>query len=318
MQHDVASFTRKCQPLANDPSLIHRDPTSQSCDSEPPTRANRTFGDEDRGTTAFREESDTLSPDIVFQRTANTAAAIVEAAPPFVSYRVITQVSAPSIGQHREIARAVAVRTKDDLAVIQDLPRGSNVLGHGFPITPSFDALSYFTLSWKVGAHGAFSAYVHDVTPLTYDMTKGKGADVVVMRLLRYRAEYATDSSDAADGKTHITLVPYDFVKRQALKPDSTFYLSDVVIDNATQLPSSVRYRGGDDIDFAIDYAVTAGHWLVTHAHYEETLHGPLRIGRLHVIADSVYDQFAFPDGAPDPRLIPTVAFPTPGVKAQR
>ena len=218
---------------------------------------------------------------------------------------MITQVSAPSIGQHRQIARAVAVRTKDDLAVIQDLPRGANVLGRGFPITPSFDALSYFTLSWKVGAHGAFSAYVHDVTPLVYDTSKTTSADVVVMRLLQYRAEYASDSSDATDGKTHITLVPYDFVKRRATKPDSTFYLSDVVIDNATQLPSSVRYRGGDDIDFAVDYAMTAGHWLVTHAHYEETLHGPLRIGRLHVIADAVYDQFAFPDGAPDPRLLP-------------
>ena len=233
-------------------------------------------------------------------------------APPFVSYRVITQVSAPSIGQHREIARAVAVRTKDDLAVIQDLPRGANTVGHGFPIPPSFDALSYFTLSWKVGAHGAFSAYVHDVTPLTYDMTKSKTADVVVMRLLQYRAEYAADSSDAMGGKTHITLVPYDFVKRRATKPDSTFYLSDVVIDNATQLPSRVRYRGGDDIDFAIDYAMTDGHWLVSHAHYEETLHGPLRIGRLHVIADAVYDQFAFPDGAPDPRLIPAPANTTP------
>ncbi len=251
-------------------------------------------------------------------------------APPFVSYRVITHVSAPSIGQRREIQRAIAVRTKDDVAVIQDLPRGANTLGHGFPITPSFDALSYFTLSWKIGAHGTFSAYVHDITPLTYDLNKAKGADVVVMRLLQYRAEYASDSSDAADGKTHITLVPYDFVKRRATKPDSTFYLSDVVIDNATQLPSRVRYRGGDDIDFAVDYTTTAGHWLVSHAHYEETLHGPLRIGRLHVMADAVYDQFAFPESAPDPRLIPIspiaptpappVADPiaTPTAKAQR
>lgn len=244
----------------------------------------------------------------MFQRAANTAAATVAAAPPFVSYRVTTQVDAPSLGQHRAVVRAVAVRTKDDLAVIQDLPRGQNQLGHGFPITPSFDALSYFTLSWKVGAHGAFSAYVHDVVPLTYDLTNTSKSDVVVMRLLQYRAEYASDSSDAPDGKTHIILVPYDFVKRKALKPDSTFYLSDVVIDNATQLPTHVRYIGGDQIDFAIDYATTQGHWLVSHAHYEETLHGPLGIGRLRVIADAVYDQFAFPDGAPDPRLVPSPA----------
>ncbi len=221
--------------------------------------------------------------------------------------------TAPSLGQHREVERAVAVRTKDDLAVLQDLPHGANQLGHGFPITPSFDALSYFTLSWKVGAHGEFSSYVHDVVPLQYDLSKKSAADVVVIRLLQYRAEYAPDSSDAPDAKTHIVLVPYDFVKRRAIKPDSTFYLSDVVIDNASHLPSSVRYVGGDDIDFSIDYTMTQGHWLVSHAHYEETLHGPLRLGRLRVIADANYDQFAFPDGAPDPRLIPS---PQPSASA--
>lgn len=210
------------------------------------------------------------------------------------------------MGQQRDVLRAVAVRTKDDLAVIQDLPRGENQLGHGFPVTPVFDALSYFTLSWKVGAHGAFSAYVHDVVPLTYDLAKTSTSDVVVVRLLQYRAEYATDSSDAPDGKTHIVMVPYDFVKKQARDPGSTFYLSDVVIDNATHLPTHVRYIGGDQIDFAVDYGSVQGRWLVQHAHYEETLHGPLGIGRLRVIADATYDQFAFPDGAPDPRLIPT------------
>jgi hypothetical protein len=37
--------------------------------------------------------------------------------------------------------------------------------------------------------------------------------------------------------------------------------------------------------------------------HYEETLHGPLRVGRLHFSADAIYDEFAFPVNAPDPRL---------------
>jgi hypothetical protein len=220
-----------------------------------------------------------------------------------VTYRVATHVSAPSIGKERDVIRAVSVRTRDDLAVIQDLPQGRNQLGHGFPVTPSFDALSYFTLSWRVGAHTEVSSYVHDVTPLTYPDAPQSGADVVVVRLRAYKAEYAADSSDAPDGKTHITLVPYDFVKRQTLRPDSTFYLSDVVIDNATGLPAEVRYAGGDDIVFDVRYGMLENHWLVTHAHYEETLHGPLRIGRLHVSADAVYDNFTFPDAPPDPRL---------------
>ncbi len=244
-----------------------------------------------------------LTPDLAFQRCANTAAATIEQTPAYISYRVTTQVGAPAAGRHREVIRAVSLRTVDDRAIIQDLPHGRNQVGHGFPITPAFDALSFFTLSWKIGAHFDLTSYVHDVTPLRYNGASNTTADVVVFRLRQYRAEYASDSSDAPDGKTHITLQPYDFVKRAVVKPDSTFFLSDLYVDNATDLPVKVRYQGGDDIDFTVDYATLQGHWVVDHAHYEETLHGPLRIGRLHVIADATYDDFRFPKQAPDERL---------------
>ena len=223
-----------------------------------------------------------------------------------MTYRVSTHVTARSLGKERDVIRAVSVRTRDDLAVIQDLPAGANQLGHGFPVTPSFDALSYFTLSWRVGAHTEVSSYVHDVTPLTYPDAANPDADVVGVRLRSYKAEYAPDSSDAADGKTHITLVPYDFVRRQTTRPDETFFLSDLVIDNATGLPADVRYQGGSDIVFDVQYGMIDAHWVITHAHYEETLHGPLHIGMLHVTADATYDQFTFPEAAPDPRLAGT------------
>jgi hypothetical protein len=240
----------------------------------------------------------------VFQHCANTAAAIIGQAPPFVTYRVSTHVSAPSIGKQRDVIRGVMVRTSDDIAVVQDLPQGANQLAHGFPVTPDFDALSNFTLSWKVGAHMEMSSYVHDVQPLTYKAVQSD-ADVVVVRLHQYRVGYAPDSSDDQTGKTHLTLEPYDFVKREVVRPDSTFFLSDVYIDNASGLPAEIRYAGGDDITFVVDYAMLEGHWLINHAHYEETLHGPLHIGSLHIIADAVYDQFSFPAQAPDPRLKP-------------
>jgi hypothetical protein len=246
----------------------------------------------------------TIAPDIVFQHCANTAAAVIAKAPPFVSYRVSTHVSAPSIGKQRDVIRSVMVRTSDDVAILQDLPQGQNQIAHGFPVTPAFDALSNFTLSWKVGMHTEVSSYVHDVQPLTYT-TSPSSADVVVVRLRQYRVEYAPDSSDDQAGKTHLTLEPYDFVKREVVRPDSTFFLRDVYIDNASGLPTEIKYAGGDDISFVVDYATIEGHWLVDHAHYEETLRGPLRIGSLHVIADAVYDQFSFPDQAPDPRLKP-------------
>jgi len=244
-----------------------------------------------------------VSPDLAFQRCANTAAAIVEQAPPFVTYRVATHVSVPALNRERDILRSVSVRTRDDSAVIVDLPNGGTQVGHAFPITPSFDALSNFVLHWKIGIHQDVTSYVSDVEPLHYD-SSSSNADVVVFRLRQYKAFYAKDSSDAPDGKTHVTLEPYDFVKKQAAKPDNTFYLADLYIDNASGLPTEVIYTGGDDIRFTIDYGTFAGHWLVQHVHYEETLRGPLRLGRLHFSADAIYDQFAFPVTAPDPRLV--------------
>jgi len=194
------------------------------------------------------------------------------------------------------------VRTRDDVAVIQDLPQGKNQLGRGFPVTPAFDALSYFTLSWRVGAHQEVSAYVHDVTPLEYkDPTADHEADVVVIRLFAYRAGYAADSSDAPDGRTHLTLSPFQFVVNKN-NPNTTFYFSDLWVDNASGLPSTVKFAG-EGKQFTLDYGSIEGHWLLKHIHYEETLRAPLGIGFLHVIADSNYNDFTFPAAPPDPRL---------------
>jgi len=220
-----------------------------------------------------------------------------------VTYQVATVARAPSMRERRAVNRAVEVRTRDDLAVIQDLPQGRNQLGHGFPVTPTFDALSYFTLSWHVGYHQEISAYVHDVTPLTYTDPSATGEyDVVVTRLRAYKAEYAADSSDAPDGKTHIVLSPLQFVVDKA-NPDTTFFFDDLYVDNATGLPSRVVFEGSSGKQFILDYEMAEGHLVVKHIHYEETLHGPLRIGALHVIADADYDHYAFPIVAPDPRL---------------
>jgi hypothetical protein len=256
-----------------------------------------------------------VPPEVAFQHAANTAAAIYAQAPPFVTYRVVTHVSAPSLGKTRDVARDVAVRTKDDVAVIQDLPQGANALSHGFPVTPVFDALSYFQLSWKVGMHTEVSSYVHDVKPLVYQNVGHDDADVVVVSLRQYKAEYAADSSDAPDGRSHIRMVPYDFVKAQS-NPDKTFFLNDVVVDNASGLPISVTYTGADDTSFVCDYATRQGHWVIEHVHYETTLHGPLRLGQLHVIADAKFDKFDFPTTPPDPRLAPPADAATPAPPA--
>jgi hypothetical protein len=229
-------------------------------------------------------------------------AAIYQKAPPFVSYRVATHVSAPAINRNRDIVRSVVVRTSDDRAVIQDLPNGRNQVAHAWPVTPTFDALSDFQLSWYASIRLEITINVYDIKPLVYqDPTPGPDVDVVVTRMRSYRVEYAADSSDAPSGKTHVTLTPFQFVTSRN-DPERTFYFSDLYIDNASGLASRVIMQGLHS-QVVLDYGSVEGHWLITRFHYEDTVHGPLHIGYLHVIADTVYNEFTFPTAAPDPRI---------------
>jgi hypothetical protein len=233
---------------------------------------------------------------------ANAAAAAWRSRPAYVTYHVTTHVSAPSMHKERDIIRYVAARTSDDTAIVQDLPKGRVQVTHAFPLLPTFDALSAFTLTWQTRLHDTLESYVHDVQPLEYtDPTNSVHADVVVVRLRAYRATYAADSTDTPSGHTHLTMEPYQWLKEKASKDE--FFLDDVVIDNATDLPTHVSYSGPDGLVFAVDYATIDGHWVVNHAHYEQTSYAPLRIGAVHGIADATYDQFTFPAAAPDPRI---------------
>jgi hypothetical protein len=220
-----------------------------------------------------------------------------------VSYHVLTHVTVPSLQRDRIIDRSVMVRTKDDVAVIQDLPKGSNQIGNGFPVTPVFDALSYFSFEWVVGFRDTLHTRVYNVTPLRYDDPKATSkADVVVVNLRYYHAAYAPDSSTDADQKTHIVLDPYQFYRDQTQSTDP-FYLTDLYIDNGTGLPTRVRMAAARDSEFVVDYGTVDGRWLITHAHYETTYVAPLHAARVHGVADAAYDQFSFPATAPDPRL---------------
>jgi hypothetical protein len=252
-----------------------------------------------------RNETATITPDIAFEHCSNAAAAAWNQRPAYVTYHVATHVSIPSLKRERDILRFVAARTSDDTAVVQDLPRGRTQITHAFPLLPTFDALAYFTLTGKATWHDQLEAYVEGVTPLTYDpnssSTPSEHVDVVVARLRAYRVKYAADSSDAPNGKTHLTLEPYEFVTQHATKDN--FFFKDILIDNASGLPTHVSFEGPDGLAFAVDYATIDGHWVVNHAHYEQTTFAPLRLGRVHAIIDATYDQFAFPAASPDPRI---------------
>jgi hypothetical protein len=214
-------------------------------------------------------------------------------------------ISVPSMHRQRDIIRSVAVRTADDTAIVQDLPEGARQVTTAFPVIPAFDALSAFEVRYALHSHMAVSVNLTRGPLLYYTGPAADAqADAVVMSLRYYRAGFAPDSSDAPDGTTHLSLAPYDFfVKGQPRSRSSTFFLSDLWVDNRTQLPSAIRYEGADGLVFHAYYGVIGPYWVITRLHYEATEFGPLRIGRVHFSADAQYDQFGFPASAPDARL---------------
>jgi hypothetical protein len=242
-----------------------------------------------------------VTPDVAFQQAANAAAAVYEQAPPWLTYRTTAHIEVKSMNRRADVMRDVKARTRDDLAIMQDLPQGATRVGHSFPLLPTFDALSYFRLVGSGGPHKALDSYVTDVKPLHYNGgVSTSGADVVVTNLKYYYAKYADDSTDDPNGKTHITLRPLPTLLRNY---SGNLFFNDLVIDNQTHLPVRVVFTGLNDRTFAVDYVMVQNHWLVNHAFYEETDYGPLHVGRVHFTVNATFDQFGFPATAPDPRL---------------
>lgn len=243
-----------------------------------------------------------ITPDLAFETAANRAAAIYASAPAFVSYHVHAHVTIPALHRERDIDRAIDVRTRDDLAILQDLPRGKRQSGRSFPLSPVFDPLSYFTLVGRGGPHDALEAYVRDVHPLQYDISAHTGADVVVQGLRAYRVAYAPDSTDDLGGFTHLVLTPYEFFTKRANMKSSLFF-HDVFIANATGLPARVSFTGAFGRYFQVDLENVEGHQVVRNVVYDETLTAPLNLGALHVSIRATYDRYAFPAIAPAPEL---------------
>jgi hypothetical protein len=242
-----------------------------------------------------------ISADVAFQEAANAAAAVYAQAPAWIEYRTTAHVEVKSMNRSRDVMRSVMARTRDDLAIMHDLPQGATRIGHAFPLLPTFDALSYFRLVGTGGPHNALDSYVTDVRPLTYTAAQpNPDVDAVVTNLRYYYPQYAPDSTDDPDGKTHIFLRPLQTLLRRYT---GNLFFSEVYIDNQTHLPTRVVFTGFNDRAFVVDYLTVENHWLVAHAFYEETDYGPLHIGRVHFTIDATFDQFTFPQAAPDPRL---------------
>jgi hypothetical protein len=248
-----------------------------------------------------------LTADAEFRSVANAAFAEWQKQPPYIAYRVDVDVQVPALKQSRRISRAVETRTRDNVAVLQDLPTGQNQLGQAFPVQPAFDALSYFHIDFhvtdRIRMHNPLTAVTMYPSapgvppqPLHYTDPATSNADVVVTTLRNYYAQYAPDSTDRI---AHIVMQALPALTRDN---SSTFYLKDVYVDTESNLPTRIVYSG-PTADFALDYAVIEGHWLVQRAHYRATVFAPLHIGSTTFTTDAVYSAFAFPAEPADPRL---------------
>jgi hypothetical protein len=237
-----------------------------------------------------------IAADVQFRTTANAAAAAFAQKPPYLAYKTEVVVDVPSLRRHKVIARAVETRTSDDFAVLQDLPRGQRQYAHSFPLIPTFDALSYFRVTFN-GSQRDTLSYVEPGAPITFrDPRETSHADVVVTSLRYYRASYASDSGDTV---AHILMETLPTLTRGN---SSDFYIHDVYVDTSTNLPTRVVYIG-PTTTFTCDYQVVDGHWLVRHANYVHTFFGPMHMGRVTATADATNSDFAFPAAPGDPKL---------------
>ena len=250
-----------------------------------------------------------LTADAEFRAAANAAFTAWQNQPTYIAYRVDVDITVSALKKPRHISRAVEARTRDDLAVLQDLPQGQNQLGHAFPVPPTFDAISYFRLDFKlsdpVRQHNPLTVLTMlspgpnlPLQPIRFaDATPSRPDIAAVATTLRnYYAEYAPDSSDRL---AHIVMKPLPALTRDN---GSDFYIKDVYVDTANDLPTRVIYSG-PTTEFTIDYALHDTHWLIDHARYRTTLFGPLHIGQTTAITDAAFTEFSFPAAPKDDRL---------------
>jgi len=237
-----------------------------------------------------------ISPDLAFAQLMNrTAVAYTSAAPTYITYRERTHISAPSLGRSQEINRFVQVRQSDDYAVMQDLPQGAQRTGQAFPIIPYFDPFTSFSFSWFANLKNITITLKRGPAGLWPLPQPDPTANAVVPYFSFWMPSYAADSTEQ---RMHLRITP-------TASYGSGFYPYEVVEDPQSHLPAHVEMRTTDgDESISFDYKVLQGHWMITRGTFSSTQHfGPMRF---QVIAQTDYQEIAFPSTPPDQRLAPS------------
>jgi hypothetical protein len=237
---------------------------------------------------ALGEEPQVLAPDLALALLVNRTAAAYNANPPaYIVYRETTLVRAPSLGRSQEIDRNVVVRNSDDVAVMHDIPDGTQRIGEAFPVIPYFDPFSQFTFSYFANLKRV------DITlkrgaPMQFTIPENPNVEAVVPYMSFWNVTYAPDSRP---DRLDFTIVP--------TSPSSSgMYPSDVVEDPATQLPSHVVLKDTQsDMVISLDYSIVDGHWIATHGTFDATEHALFLT--FEVQADVTFTDFSFPSSPP-------------------
>ncbi len=246
-----------------------------------------------------------LSAPEAFMAVSNATAAIVQKAPPYVTYRIHGVVHAAG---DANVERTISVRTSDGDAVVRDEATGKDVLRPPFPAPPNFDALSKFSLSGtftittggKGGTKRDVDMRVVNIEPLYYT-NPATQADAVSRSVRGYVVTYAADAS-ATVGHLHLEPTPQ--------KRSETKWLREVWYDPATLIPTRVVYGGHDDFVLDTTYATTGGVWLLSSLTVSVIKHAPLWLGRMTLAFRGDYADYQFAQTAPDPRLDPAYVAP--------
>ncbi|HEV3091516.1 MAG TPA: hypothetical protein VGX91_08765 [Candidatus Cybelea sp.] len=237
-----------------------------------------------------------MTPDLALALLINRTTAYYQAnAPAYMTYMEHTHVSAPSLGRAQDLDRSIAVRVADNFAAMQDLPNGGQRTGEAFPIVAYFDPFSNFGFGYFANLKRV-DITLQRGTPYNFPIPPpDPSVDAVVAYNSYWAARYAPDSTDAA---LHLVVDPTPRIKHG-------LYPTDVIEDPTTHLPSHIEMRAieGDE-DFALDYKVIDGHWVIVHGTFSATQHAAFLTFK--VVADVTFSNIAFPSEAPDPRLAGT------------
>jgi hypothetical protein len=235
-----------------------------------------------------------VPPDIALAQLVNaTAKAYVQNAPPYITYREHTHITGTgTIRQERDINRFVQVRQSDNVAVMRDLPNGGETQGQAFPIIPYFNPFTAFSFSYFANLK-QITITLTRAAAFTFELpAPAKDVDSTVFYIPFWKPSYAAGSTDAA---------PHFSIELTTPQPRAA-YLSDIVVDAQTHLPSHVVVRLQDDpTTIALDYAMLQGHWVITHGSMETSQ--TVGIFSFHVVADTTYADMTFPTASPDSRI---------------